>query len=102
MNYQRFTCVMTKEQHTEYLSLSSQLKAFHRELVSVENKLHESRDEMDEAAGIIEEQKHSLEGVMDTLRLTGFKLEEEETEMQKLVRTSGLSEEELNRIVGGE
>jgi len=96
------TCSMTKEHHAELLALKSQLELFLRELVSVENKIHNARDEMDEAAGEIDDQKHSLRSVLDTLNKTKFKYEEGETELQKLVRTSGLSAEELNRIVGGE
>lgn len=96
------TCSMTKEHHAEFFALTSQLQLILRELVSVENKIHNARDEMDEAAGEIEDQKHSLRSVLDTLNKTKFKYEEGETELQKLVRTSGLSAEELNRIVGGE
>ena len=97
-----FTCSMTKEHHAELLALTSQLELIQRELISVENTIHNARDEMDEAAGTIEDQKHSLRSVLDTLKKTKFKYEEGETEMEKLVRTSGLSPAELNQIVGGE
>jgi len=97
-----FTCSMTKEHHEELLGLTIQLESIQRELVSVENKIHNARDEMDEAAGTIEDHKHSLRSVLDTLNKTKFKYEEGETALQKLVRTSGLSQDELNKIIGGE
>ena len=65
-----FTCSMTKEHHAELLALTSQLELIQRELISVENTIHNARDEMDEAAGTIEDQKHSLRSVLGGCSIT--------------------------------
>lgn len=85
---------MTMERYNEIMALTSRFD-------EAEECLNQAQRRLAECEETVTQGYKAVEDIREVLFDTPIACCSEETDMQKLVRTSGLSAIELNRIVGG-
>ena len=86
---------MSMERYNEIMALTSRFD-------EAEECLNQAQRRLAECEETVTQGYKAVEDIREVLFDTPVADRYEETAMEKLVRTSGLSPEELNRIVGGE